>query len=166
MRKCFFRLKWLSLALVISVLASMAWAADEGPLKSEMKAYRVAQDENGRERLIETNKIYPDQVIEYVLVYENVGERPLLDVQMIGPIPSSTRYIGETATVNELAIPIFSIDQGVSFKPEPVTYMVTLPNGEEEERVATPDMYTHARWDVYELKAGEKVEFRYRVMVR
>jgi len=54
----------------------------------------------------------------------------------------------------------------VTYKPEPVKYMVKLANGKEEERIATPDMYTHIQWGISQLDPKQSTVQRYRVTIK
>lgn len=156
---------FVSFFVSFSVLAFAASAeAEDGPLEGEMKAFVVTEGEEGEEVLTETGKVEPGQTIEYRLVYENTSEDALQNVSITGPIPENTDYIAGSAASEFLGKPVFSIDDGTSFQPEPVTYTKTLPDGTEKEAVATPDMYTHVRW-VVDRFAPSTVRFTYRVKV-
>ena len=115
---------------------------------------------------METDKTFPGQTIEYVLVYSNISDEPLTEVKMIGPIPEATEYIANTASEVPGVTKEFSIDKGISYSPEPIKYMKKLDDGTEEEAIATPDMYTHIRWSKAVFEPNSNVEFRYRVKVK
>jgi uncharacterized repeat protein (TIGR01451 family) len=137
----------------------------ESPLQGGMQAFVVVEDAEGNERLTEMGQVLPGQVIEYAITYENTGDQPLREVKVGGLIPERTRYLRDSATRTRWRAPLFSIDGGRSFAPEPVRYVVTLADGRKEERIATPDMYSHLRWVTRRLDPGATLRFRYRVVV-
>jgi uncharacterized repeat protein (TIGR01451 family) len=153
------------LSLVLGLVHAQERADEESPLKGEMKGFLVVEGENGAERLVEAAEILPGQMVEYVITYTNTGDKPLREVKVGGLVPEQTRYVPESATTTRWRRPLFSLDDGQTFQPEPVRYEVRLANGEKEERIATPDMYTQVRWVIRRLPAGARVEFRYRVML-
>jgi len=170
---CFGVLGTLLLFVVLSTCMNKAVAADK-PLMGTMKSFLVEVDEEGEEVLTETDQVKPGQVIEYALIYGNVTDGNLTDVKIVGPIPTGTVYMADTAEVeDELEddiedeiVPSFSIDGGVLFKPEPVLYTVKQADGTEVEHTATPDMYTHVQWTVQNLLAQQKITLKYRVKVK
>ncbi len=155
----------LLLFVVLSAFANRVSAAEE-PLQGAMRSFLVEMNEEGKEVLTETEQVKPGQVIEYALVYGNVTDGNLSDVNILGPIPEGTVYMAGTAVIIDKITPRFSIDGGVLFKPEPVLYTVKQDDGTELERVATPDMYTHVRWTVENLLAQQKLTLKYRVKVK
>lgn len=160
-----------AVAFVLALAGAAAHAADDSKGKSDplvvtMDAFQVTKDAAGKEALVKTEKIEPRQVIEYVLTSRNVSKAALAKVTLLGPIPENTSYIAKSATQAKGLVPVFSIDKGKTFQPEPVKYKVKLPDGKEAEKVATPDMYTHVRWMVGSIKAGDSTKLRYRVSVK
>jgi len=159
---------WLLLFSLCFAFSGLLLGADPAPvpLQSRMTAFLVEQDEEGKERLTEVSQVKPGQLIEYALEYSNVSDRDLTEVSIIGPIPGGTQYIASSAQPSKNAIPEFSIDNAVTFHPEPVKYKVRLPDGSEAEKIATADMYTQIRWELSSMNAGEKLTLKYRVQVR
>jgi uncharacterized repeat protein (TIGR01451 family) len=161
------RLFLFSLCFALSgFLLGDAAAPELAPLQSTMTSFLVEQDAEGKERLTEISQVKPGQLIEYALVYSNISDRDLTEVSIIGPIPPNTQYLADSAQPSKDAIPEFSIDNAVTFQPEPVKYKVRLPDGSEEEKIATADMYTQIRWKLSIMNAGEKLTLKYRVQVR
>jgi uncharacterized repeat protein (TIGR01451 family) len=154
------------LLTVCAMLPAKSGAVDEGPLTSVIKAYLVTQDAGGEETLVETNKVYPAQTVQYKLIYTNTSDAPLQGLKLIGPIPDNTVYLADSAEAGQDLTPQFSIDAGMTFGPEPLVYIFTRPDGGREERVATPDMYTHVRWLIDTLAPAESRTLRYRVLVK
>ena len=153
--------------LAAVIITPFAWAAEEkSPLTSLMEAYNVVKGDDGKENFVKTDRILPGQTIEYVLNHKNISHSPLKGVKIVGPIPESCTYIKNSATHTLEFTPLFSIDKGATYSPEPVKYKVKLSNGKEEERIATPDMYTHICWKVGVLAPDEKSVQHYRVMIK
>lgn len=141
-------------------------AAAEGPLQSSMTGFLVEKNAEGVETLTSTDQIKPGQIFQYSLDYKNISDKTLTEVNILGPIPAGTMYLGGTASVSANARPEFSIDNGDSFQAEPVKYKVKQADGSEKEAVATPDMYTHIRWSVGAMTAQQQLILTYRVQVR
>jgi len=157
----------LVLATIIFLLnANALVVAADSPLNGSMTSFLVEKNEAGEEVLSETAQVKPGQTIEYALVYANVSTADLTDVNILGPIPEGTMYLAGTAMTIKDLVPLFSIDGGVVFKTEPLSYMVKQADGSEIERIATPDMYTHIRWNLANFAAQQKLTLRYRVKVK
>jgi uncharacterized repeat protein (TIGR01451 family) len=146
--------------------AARAQDAAVAPLQSSMTAYLVEKGEDGKETLTEVNQVKPGQTIEYALRYSNVSDGDLAEVNIVGPVPAGTNYLAGSALPQDGARPQFSIDNGASYKSEPVTYKVKMADGTELEKVATPDMYTHVSWTLPKLLAKQQLSLTYRVQVR
>jgi uncharacterized repeat protein (TIGR01451 family) len=155
----------LTIAL-IALLVGWRVAAQEaaGPLATTLTGFVVTTDAEGKEVLSPSTQAQPGQTLLYRLECKNQGAQPLRDVELVGPVPAATVYLADSAS-NE-PVPQYSIDQGQKYQPAPVKYVVQKPDGTTEERVATPDMYTHLKWRVAELKPGAVVQLQYRVRVK
>lgn len=140
--------------------------AEDSPLIGEMKGFIVKRNEKGEESFTDTNEIVPGQTIEYRLKYTSQSKGALKNIKIIGPIPENTVYVSKSATKEESIIPEYSIDQGLTFSQEPVRYKKSLPDGTKTEAVATPDMYSHVRWNVPFIDGEGSVELKYRVLVK
>lgn len=160
------------LTIVCSVMffyvarAQDAPVAVASPLQSTMTAYLVEKGDDGQDVLTEVSQVKPGQTIEYALQYSNVSDADLAEVSIVGPVPQGTSYLAGTAMNMGASVPQFSIDDGVTYKPEPLTFKVKMADGSEVEKVATPDMYTHVRWMLEKLIAKQQLTLKYRVQVR
>ena len=97
--------------------------------------------------------------------FENTGDETATNVVVNDPIPEGTAYVTGSAT--ETGEVTFSIDGGKTFKkPSLLTYEVTNPDGSKEKRTASPEQYTHVRWQLPAIPAGEKGEVSFRVQVK
>ena len=148
------------------VSASLAQTGGKGPLKGTMVSRKVAYDEKEKKEIyLPADQALPGDVLEYIVTYVNSSKDPLKQVAIDCPLPEKTEYLEGTASCTQDGTPLFSIDGGKTFRLPPVRYKVTLPDGNVEERVAPPDMYTHMRWTL-DFKPGERIEIRYRVKIR
>jgi uncharacterized repeat protein (TIGR01451 family) len=158
----------LTAAVLLVALVTGAASALAGPnLAGTMEAHKIVMGKENRETAVSAEKVYPQDKIEYTLRYKNVGDAPASGVSLVGPVPAGTTYIANSATESESTHPRYSIDGGKSFHEAPVTYVVTNDQGVEEQRIATPDMYTHVMWDVASvLEMGKAIKVSYRVQVK
>lgn len=173
----------LLLGIVLSALLGSLWTAalaqtEKKPkLVGNITASRVTKDpKTGKETFTEAKQVNPGDVIRYVIRYRNVGDGPARNVALVGPVPRQTAYLDRTATGTEKNPPkglrkdlqvLFSLDRGRTYQEPPIKYKVKLPDGKEEERVATPDMYTHVKWVIQGLlQPQETIQVEYRVKVK
>ena len=150
--------------LLAVAMAGPGWA---GPLENELVAYLVQIDADGKESLTRTTAAAPGEIIEYRLIYRNVGSGELSGLVVDGPIPANTSYVAKSASSqvpNEFMV---SIDGGKTWDQEPVRRMKKGDSGQQEEVVIGPDNYTHLRWVALEPLAPKvRQEYRYRVRIR
>lgn len=130
-------------------------------IESELVTYRIVT-EDSEEIREETNAVSPNDVIEYELRYTNVSERPITGLRIVGPIPTETTYIANSARASIMTSFEVSIDGGTSFAAEPL--IVTDSSGTQTEISA--DEYTQIRWNsLVGIQPGETHVFTYRVVV-
>ncbi|KPZ67443.1 MULTISPECIES: hypothetical protein [unclassified Pseudoalteromonas] len=130
-------------------------------IESELVTYRIVT-EDSEEIREETNAVSPNDVIEYELRYTNVSERPITGLRIVGPIPTETTYIANSASASIMTSLEVSIDGGTSFAAEPL--IVTDSSGTQTEISA--DEYTQIRWNsLVGIQPGETHVFTYRVVV-
>jgi len=158
----------LTAAVLLVALSVVSASALAGPnLAGTMEAHKIVMGKENREIAVSAEKVYPQDKIEYTLRYKNVGDAPASGVSLVGPIPTGTVYLQNSATESESMHTRYSIDGGKSFHAAPVMYVVVNDQGVEEQRIATPDMYTHVMWDVASvLEVGRAVRVSYRVQVK
>ena len=152
--------------LLVMTFSAAAFAG--GPeLSSEMKAVKIVIDEKDHEITVPADEVYPDDMLEYTLIYRNTGEVSASDVGFVGPVPSGTTYLDKTASDIEGLSPVFSIDGGKNYHQAPVTYEVIRKDGSSETKKATPEMITHIKWILSKnFDVGEEATVSYRVQVR
>jgi uncharacterized repeat protein (TIGR01451 family) len=152
------------LVLACTVSSAQAQAPD---LTGAMAAHKIVRTEDNREIAVPAEKVYPNDTVEYTLRYENTGSASAAGVNLVGPIPVGTVYLDKTATDIEGVGPLFSIDGGETYHSAPVTYIGIDEEGKEVRKTASPDMYTHIRWEMNgTLDVGQEVSVSYRVQVK
>ena len=124
-------LKTVVFLLVISFSAAAFAGGPE--LSSDMTAVKIVIDEEDHEITVPADRVYPNDMVEYTLVYRNTGDEPVSGAGFVGPVPSGTAYLGKTASYIEGISPVFSIDGGKSFHQAPVTYEVIRKDGSCEK---------------------------------
>lgn len=156
---------WILLLPVFLFASAISAIAASHPLQLKTQGFLVVTElENGKKREVLKplpEKVYPKDIIEYRITVKNVSKGVLKNVEIKAQIPKSTVYVEHSAAGN----PLFSIDGGKTFYPEPVKYKV-VENGKEVEKVATPDMYTNVMWKIPQLLPNTSKVLKYRVQVK
>jgi uncharacterized repeat protein (TIGR01451 family) len=127
----------------------------------------VTVEEEGKQvvKHIPAVDILPGETIIYTVSFANTGDEAATNVVIEDPIPEGTAYLPGSAT--EVGEVTFSIDGGKTFKrPSLLTYEITQPNGSKEKKVASPEEYTHLRWQIPQIPAGAKGEVNFKVIVK
>lgn len=164
LKKMLFTLAFIG---ALGTTAAVTANQSKGPLVSEMKAFVVNQNQQGKEVLKSSKMAEPGQTIEYQLEYKNTGGKALSGLAVTGPIPSNTRYMDKSAKTKIPANFLVSIDGGKTYEKTPVTRQVKNNAGKMETVVVPAEKYTHLRWRVRDsLKAGGKQVYTYRVKVK
>ncbi|RIH88744.1 hypothetical protein Mlute_00532 [Meiothermus luteus] len=163
---------WFAAALL---LLGSALAQGREEVRLELKAFLVTSlQQEGRtvERLLPALEARPGQVIEYRLEATNTTDRPLSQVALVVPIPTTTRYLENSAQALQRegwVLPEFSFDGGQTYGRPPLKRVVrVVENGKEvrKEVEVKPEEYTHARWVIPQLGPKESVSLRLRAVVR
>jgi len=156
----------LVIASVFSLFALTSVQA-EAPIHGTMEAF-VVELQDQKESLVAASDVEPNELVEYQLTYVNKGDANINGLTVVGPVPTGTMYVSDTATADVDAELLVSIDGGKTFEAEPVIRTETKDNGEVVEVVIPPEQYTHLRW-----KAGSAITadggtqfYTYRVRVK
>jgi hypothetical protein len=97
------------------------------------------------------------------LRFRHLGETPAPGLRIVAALPAGTRYVAGSAT-GPGALVSYSVDGGASFAA-PEALVVPSENGDAPPRPATPEDYTHIRWDLpghHAPGTGGLVSFRVR----
>ena len=157
-----------SLASLVMVGSVTAFAANkqQAPLNTDMKAFVVTVDAEGKETLRTAKQAEPGEVIQYRITSTNSSKQALKGLKAVGPIPANTRYVGQSAYTKIKSNLQVSIDGGKTFEKEPVKREKTMPNGSVETVIIPTSQYTHIRWTANDaLTSGSQHVYNYRVKV-
>lgn len=147
--------------------ATTAWAQPkiDVVLKAETEVKKVV---DGKEVLVRipAKEVDNGQTIFYTLTCRNTGTNPATGVKVNDPIPTSTRYVNGSAR-GEGADITFSIDGGKTYKkPTLLSYKIKRSDGTFEERLASPEEYTHIQWEINSIPAGGSVSVSFQTIVK
>jgi len=124
--------------------------------------------EDGKEvtKRVAAEEIFPGEVLFYTITFKNSGDEMATNAILNNPVPEGTVYLPSTAS-EEIGNVSFSIDGGETFKkPTLLTYEVTMPDGSKKQRTASPEQYTHIRWQVEKIDVGQAGEISFQVRVK
>lgn len=109
--------------------------------------------------------VKPGQVMEYRVKALNRTDKTLTNIAVELPIPRTTSYLENTATVSNEANLLASWDFKRSFGSTPLKRKVTREGKTVEELVPASE-YTNLRWVIRTpLAAGASLEFKARVKI-
>jgi uncharacterized repeat protein (TIGR01451 family) len=155
-------------ALVAMLLLPLAALAKPLVTVNITAAKEVVVKKDGKQttKLVPTQNIDPGSIIVYSVNCSNKGDEAAREAVVDDPIPKGTVYIPGSATGEGAAIQ-FSIDGGKTFKqPSSLTYTVKMPDGSTQQRVASPEEYSHIRWIIDAIPAGSTMKLTFRVKVK
>lgn len=155
-----------STLIIFLLFSTIAWAQPKVTISIKAEK-EVVVSERGQQvkKVVEAKEILPGEEIRYLLSFSNSGNEVAKNVVINDPIPAGTTYLpGSASEIGDLT---FSIDQGKNYKkPALLTYEITTAEGKKEKRVASPEEYTHIRWILPSIAAGEKGEVTFRIKVK
>lgn len=158
----------LLLFMICTPLLAMAVEKPNVVLKLSAQKEFIVKDGKGKMRTEwrEVESFEPGDLLKYIITYRNEGTAEARNVTIVDPIPPGTVYVANAAEGKNADIS-FSVD-GKSFQSQPVLkYRVKPPGGQEQEYVATPEMYTHIRWTLTRAVApGETGSVSFKVKVK
>ncbi|MFC5846927.1 hypothetical protein [Deinococcus petrolearius] len=110
----------------------------------------------------------PGDLLREEIAVTNVGSAALRGVIVAVPVPSGAVYAGSATPAAPGWTLHFSADRGRSYAARPVRTVSVTENGRTVRRqeAAPPETYTHVRWKVATLKAGETLRFSFRARVQ
>jgi len=155
------------LALTLLGLTTPAQAAPNVTIRTSVEKEQVIIiDGTQQVRFAAADAAAPGEILRFTLDYANTGDEAATGVVLDNPVPAGAVYLADSATAEEVDELLFSIDGGASFKqPAQLIVNVTLENGRTENRVAAPEQYTHIRWLINRLPAGETGQVSYKALV-
>jgi len=123
------------------------------------------QQEVKWEDLGDSAVVNPGDVLRYTISSENPGTSVANDLTITQPIPEKMVYELDTAKSQNQAEVVFSIDNGETFVAEP-TITIETEDGEEIEKPAPAETYTHVRWQFGSLEPTADIAATYEVKVQ
>ncbi len=163
MKASFFILTTLTLFTIATT--AIAQPALQVNLMAEREVVTTVDGQEVLQR-IPADEIASGQTIIYSLEVTNSGDQAATGVKVNDPIPPETAFI-VGSTFGDDADITFSIDGGQSYaKPTLLSYRLQLPDGSFENRVATPNQYTHIQWQIDIVPAGGSRTVGFRAKVK
>lgn len=156
----------ITLLAAALLLPAASWAKPQVQLTIGAEK-EVTVTENGKVivKRVPATETVPGETVIFTIHYENTGDETATNVVIKDPIHEETAYVPGSATeTGEVA---FSIDGGKTYKnPSLLTYVVQNSDGTKEKRVATPEQYTHIRWQIPKIRPGEKGQVSFHVQIQ
>ena len=153
----------ITLALLIPLTA---WAAPKVELSITAEK-SVIVEENGQmvTKQVVATEVTAGETLTYTITYVNSGDENATNIAIVDPLPEGSSYIaGSASQTGELT---FSADNGKTYKkPSLLTYEVKNSSGTTEQKVASPEQYTHVRWLIPVIAAGEKGSVSFQVLMK
>lgn len=153
----------LALGIAISLMAMdmQVLQAQNEDVSSTLEVYKIIQEAGG-ETAEPVSEVTPGDTLQYRLTYTNNLSEPISNLRPVLPVPAGMQYLGTAEPALEAA----SLDgSGTTFQSVPITRMVTLQNGEQQERDVPFEEYRWLQWTVPQLQAQGSVTLRARVKV-
>ncbi len=144
---------WLCAAaligLAVPLMPSLASAQQGEPEALVITAENLMAGDARHQEIAESggdpNTLLPGDIILYRLVFTNVRDIPVRNVEFKDPLPAGLRFVVGSATADRDDVAIsYSIDGGQTYTAQP-TIEVEV-DGERVTRAAPPEIYTHVRW--------------------
>ena len=151
------QMKFLQIALPVvmglALAGGSAAAQEERAPEALVISATIHPSEQARPQTIDALDRDPDRVelgdmVEYRLVFTNITERPVNNIQFTDPLPEGMHYLQGTAGADREDVDVeFSLDGGTSYSEQPMVEVVV--DGRIELRPASPEDYTNIRWTVH-----------------
>ena len=159
------KLSCLALSFALGT-ASAAFAQEaSAKVESEIVAYTITLDEEGKEQRILADVVSPGGIIEYELTYRNVSEEPLGNFIIQGGVPDATQYY--SAQPLDALLATFEVSVAdIGWATPPVTRYVDDGTGVLSPVAVPEEEYQALRWRLAKpITPGEEVSASYRIKV-
>jgi uncharacterized repeat protein (TIGR01451 family) len=151
--------------ILLFIFASMLFAQGVPKLELTIIDKKMNMTQAEKEGRIAVS-VKPGDVIRYTIIASNTGNGILTSPLITNPVPQGVSYNPLSAKGMDSVI-TFSIDGGNIFRSWPVTYKVEDENGRLVEKLASPDMVTHVRWELTKPMApNESRQLEFEVIVK
>lgn len=150
------------LAAAVLLLPRLAIAQAQKPQALVITAHNVTAETASTRN--SSTLARPGDVIRYALVFTNLTQGPVQNVQFVDPIPHGLVYVLGSAAARQPARVEYSIDGGKTYTAEPTIEVVE--DGHKVMKPAPRELYTHVRWTVMQSVApGAQVTAEFRAQV-
>jgi len=139
-----------------------AWSADQPDITAQLTAQRVIKTGQGKEMLSSGDNAKPGEIIEYRIVYKNIGKAIARGLQGGLPIPEEMEFIPGSAVPADVSA---SLD-GKTFSKIPLQRKVRLSDGSLVMREVPAAEYRFLRWSLQELAPGASITAKARMRIK
>lgn len=152
----------ISSLLIMNVAVN---AAQQGHLKVTSKVQKMIIVNKGGKKsyqFIPAKTVLPGEIVQYNTFFENIGNKPANNINIVNPIPKHTVYLPNSAQGKNTQA-VFSVDGGKHYG-KAGTLKVRGRDGKWHP--AKPSDYTHIRWQYQgnlAPKTKQAVAFRVRL---
>jgi len=164
------RVAMLVAAAIFLLTGATALAAEQGPkLKLNIvMAKEVKTKKAGKElvELVTTDKAEVGDTIVYTITYTNEGTSVAKQANITDPVPANTVYVLDSAKGKDTEV-TFSVDGGKTYHKPPVMVKGKDSKGNEIDKPAPAEAYTHVRWVVVkDIQPGKSGQTIFKVKVK
>ena len=147
--------------ILFLIIASNLFAAPN--IVGKVETYKV---EGETEVLLpENSEMKPGEIIKYSIRYDNIGDEDAHNVEFKYPISEGMTYEVNSVRGDGCDI-MFTIDNGSTYQPEPVKYVVIDDNGNDKEMIAEIDQYNGIKWILQKpLRKGSSIVLTFKVKI-
>jgi uncharacterized repeat protein (TIGR01451 family) len=151
--------------VLILVLSFMAFAQGTPKLELTVVDTKVNMSQSEKEGKAQIS-YKPGDIIRYTIIASNIGNGVLNNPLITDPIPKGVSYNPYSAKGSNSVI-TYSVNDGRLFQSWPPKYRVKDENGQIVEKLASPDMVTHVRWELTKtLAPNESHQLEFEVIVK
>ncbi|MEB8434203.1 hypothetical protein OO007_18345 [Cocleimonas sp. KMM 6892] len=143
----YIKIKKIAVGVIASLLllSTQSFAAQQGHLKVTSKAQKmIVVNNNGQKayKFVPATKILPGELVQYNTYFQNIGNQPANNINIVNPIPKHTVYLPNSAQGKNTNI-VFSVDGGKHYGKAG-----TLKVRDKTGKIvpARPSDYTHIQW--------------------
>ena len=148
------RIKWIQLlvlGVIISALPGLALTKEmpnlDLKLSVEKKVVLSNAEGETRTEWREVRNLKPGDMLKYTITYTNTSSTEARDAVIVDSVPFRSAYVSSSAKGKNTEI-TFSLDGKEFQSPTLLKYKAKGPGTQEQELLATPEMYTHIRWQI------------------
>jgi hypothetical protein len=148
------------------IVGSLATGQERAPaVQSDITAYTITLDADGREVRKVADQIVPGGIIEYTLTYKNVSREALSDFVILGKVPEATDYHSSEAIKQVQAVFEVSVSD-IGWTTPPVMRYEDDGTGVLRPVKVPEEEFEALRWRLAEpITPGEEVSATYRIRV-